>query len=158
MNIIKQKGTSTVEFAMLVPILLILIFMVSALGITFYRLNTVTKSVQVAARYLSDVCVYHSDTAKYCTTIEEDNARNLAVYGRTSDSGTVIVDGFTTANIVITEINDNLGNHHVQIVATYVSSLLIVGVILDELMQLIGGSTSTEFMTLSASSVMRFAQ
>ena len=47
MNINKQKGTSTVEFAMMLPILLLLIFMVTELGTMFYRLNAVTKSVQV---------------------------------------------------------------------------------------------------------------
>ena len=57
MSIIKQKGSSTVEFAMLVPLLLLLVVMVSEFGIMFYRLNAVTKSVQDAARYLSDVSV-----------------------------------------------------------------------------------------------------
>jgi len=41
MNLIKQKGTSTVEFAMMLPVLLMLIFMVSELGTMFYRLNAV---------------------------------------------------------------------------------------------------------------------
>ena len=46
MSIIKQKGSSTVEFAMLVPLLLLLVVMVAEFGIMFYRLNAVTKSVQ----------------------------------------------------------------------------------------------------------------
>lgn len=146
MNIIKQKGTSTVEFAMLVPLLLLLIFMVSEFSVMFYRLNAVTKSVQVAARYLSDVCVYHSDTAKYCTTIEEDNARNLAVYG------------FTTANIVIT--NPNL--QHVQVTATYNSSFILDNT-LNAIMQLATNGHICDTppclgLTLHASSVMRFTQ
>ncbi|MEY3289379.1 MAG: TadE-like protein [Pseudomonadota bacterium] len=32
----KQKGTSTVEFAMILPLLLLLIFTISELGIMFY--------------------------------------------------------------------------------------------------------------------------
>jgi Flp pilus assembly protein TadG len=165
MNIIKQKGSATVEFAMMIPILLILVFMVSALGVTFYRLNAVTKSVQVAARYLSDICVpqeiaKNSKTWKYCTAAEITNAQNLAVYGNTSASGQIaIVPDLTPAKIVITDLGDSKVqvNHHVQVVATYDSSLILGG-ILDGLMQLVGGNTATEFMTLHASSVMRFTQ
>ncbi len=54
MSIIKQQGSSTVEFAIVLPLLLLLVVMVSEFGIMFYRLNAVTKSVQIAARYLSD--------------------------------------------------------------------------------------------------------
>jgi len=147
MSKFKQKGSATVEFAMMVPLLLLLVFMVSEFGTLFYRLNAVTKSVQIAARYLSDVAVNNGYTGT-----DMSNAQNLAVYGNTAGTGTPVVPDLTAANIVITDLGD-----HVRVVATYDSDL-ILGSTLNAFMQFIGGSTATDFMTLGASSVMRFAQ
>lgn len=152
MSIIKQKGTSTVEFAVMLPLLLLLIAMVSEFGIMFYRLNAVTKSVEIAARYLSDVSFNKNYTGTDAT-----NAKNLAVYGNTVGTGPAIVPGLTPANIVPTDLGD-----HVRVVATY-NSTLILGNGLNALMQFLttggpGGNAATNFMTLQASSVMRFAQ
>ena len=148
MSISKQKGSSTVEFALVLPILLLLIVMVSELGVMFYRLNAVTKSVQVAARYLSDVSVKN-----IYSEAQRTNAKNLAVYGNMAGSGDPIVPGFAPDNIVVTSLDA-----HVQVVATYDSNL-ILGNTLNGLMKLLsteGGAA--DFMTLKASSVMRFAQ
>ncbi len=144
MNNIKQKGSSTVEFAMLLPLLLLLILMVSEFGVMFYRLNAVSKSVQVAARYLSN----------NNTTPPPDMAaaRNLAVYGNTAGTGTPVVPGFTAANIDIT----NPIAQHVQVKVVNYDSNFILGDALNSLVgRVTGGSVP---MTLHASSVMRFAQ
>jgi len=148
MSIIKQKGSSTVEFAIMLPLLLLLVVMVSEFGIMFYRLSAVTKSVQIAARYLSDVAVNNTNTST-----DKTIAQNLAVYGNITVTKTPIVPGLAPANILVTDLGD-----HVQVVATYDSSL-IFGNGLNALMQLTtGDNTATDFMALQASSVMRFAQ
>jgi Flp pilus assembly protein TadG len=147
MNISKQTGTSVVEFALLVPLLLLLVLMVSEFGIMFYRLNAVTKSVQVATIYLSGVSVHNPITATD-TTI----AANLAVYGNPV-AGTAILPGYAPENIVIT----NLGQE-VRVEASY-DSFLILGGSLNAIMQMVtDGNTKTDFGTLKAGSVMRFKQ
>ena len=147
MRKVKQKGTSTVEFAMLLPLLLLLIFTISELGIMFYRLNALTKSVDIAARYLSDKSDNKTNTATDLT-----NAKNLAVYGAIT-TGTAIVPNLTPANIVVTYPD----SQHVQVAVTY-DAYLILGGTLNAFMKLIGGSIDNDFMTLYATSVMRFAQ
>jgi Flp pilus assembly protein TadG len=147
MRMLKQKGSATVEFAMLLPLLLLLVFTVSEFGAMFYRLNALTKSVDIAARYLTDVSVNKTNTA-----IDKTNAQNLAVYG-TITARTAILPGLTAANIAIT----NPDAQHVQVIATYNANLLLGGT-LNAFMQYIGGSVATDFMTLTAASVMRFAQ
>jgi Flp pilus assembly protein TadG len=144
----KQKGSSTVEFAMMLPLLLLLVVVVSEFGTLFYQLNALNKSVQSAARYLSDVSVNKKNT-----TTQMTNAQNLAVYGNSAGTGTAVLLNLTPANFVIT----NPDSEHVQIVATY-DAYLMLGDSLNALMQMIGGSAATDFMTLNASSVMRFAQ
>lgn len=149
MSIINQKGSSTVEFTIMLPLLLLLAVMVSEFGIMFYRLNAVTKSVQIAARYLSDVSVHNTNTPA-----DKTNACNLAVYGNSAGTGTPVVPGLNCTDIAVS----NPDSQHVQVVATYDSNL-ILGNSLNALMQLaIGGSAATDFMTLKAGSVMRFAQ
>lgn len=148
MNIIRQQGSSTVEFAIMLPLLLLLVVMVSEFGVMFYRLNAVNKSVQIAARYLTDVSVNNT-----YTSTDAANAKNLAVYGNSVGAGTPVVPNFATANIVTT----NLGQQ-VQVTATY-NANLILGNTLNALMQLVtGGNAAANVMTLRATSVMRFAQ
>lgn len=148
MSFIKQKGTSTVEFAIMLPLLLMLIVMVSEFGVMFYRLNAVSKSVQIAARYLSDVSVNNG-----YTSTQETNARNLAVYGRIDGSGDPVVPDLAIDNIAVTDLGE-----HVRVAATYDSNL-VLGSALNGLVNLAtGGSAPVDFMTLNASSVMRFAQ
>lgn len=142
----KQKGSSTVEFAMLLPLLLLLVVMVSEFGVMFYRLNAVSKSVQVAARYLSN----------NNTTPPPDMAaaRNLAVYGKTSSTGTPVVPGLTAANIVIT----NPIAQHVQVEVVGYDSNFMLGNSLNALVGMVTGGSIPSVMTLRASSVMRFVQ
>ncbi|MEI6068792.1 MAG: TadE/TadG family type IV pilus assembly protein [Methylococcaceae bacterium] len=148
MTVSKQKGASTVEFAMMLPLLLLLVVSVSEFGTLFYQLNALNKSVQIAARYLSDVSVN-----KAYTPAQKTDAQNLAVYGNRAGTGTPVMSGFVIANVVIT----NPDSEHVKVVATY-PAYLILGNSLNAFMQMIGGSAATDFMTLTAGSVMRFAQ
>jgi Flp pilus assembly protein TadG len=150
MSQIKQKGTSTVEFAIMLPLLLLLIVMVAEFGIQFYRLNAVTKSVQIAARYLSDVSVNKSNTAT-----DKTNAQNLAVYGNTAGTGTPVVPGLAPNNILITP-NPIAG--HVRVEVVNYNSSLILGNTLNALTQMATGGSAPSIMALQASSVMRYAQ
>ena len=140
MSKFKQKGSSTVEFAMMVPLLLLLVFMVSELGIMFYRLNALTKSVQIAARYLS--------VNDVTPPLDEATAKNLAVYGNTAGTGTAIVPGLTTTQISF----PNAGSQHVQVTATYPANWALPGAVIGLL------GLSGDPLALKASSVMRLAQ
>jgi CBS domain containing-hemolysin-like protein len=144
MSMIKQKGTSTVEFAMLLPVLLMLIFMVSELGTMFYRLNAVTKSVQDAARYLSDVSVNPN------IALTDAQVKNLVCSGDIGGTGAQIVP----------ECQDKLvlapppvaASDHIAIAARYPADWILVGAVIAFL------NLSGEPMELRASSVMRFTQ
>ncbi|WP_411726113.1 TadE/TadG family type IV pilus assembly protein [Methyloglobulus sp.] len=143
----KQTGSSIVEFAIVLPLLLLLIAMVAEFGILFYRQNAINKVTQITARYLSDVSVNNGYTGADLTL-----AQARAIYGNSGNT-TPVVPGLVPANIVATDLGT-----HVRVVATYDSDL-ILGSGLNGLMQLAtGGSAATDFMTIHATSVMRFAQ
>lgn len=84
-----QSGVALVEFALILPLLLVMTFIVTEFGRAIYQYNTLTKSVRDAARYLS---IQTPDTR-----IEE--ARNLIVYGNTTGDGTPLALGLSLANV-----------------------------------------------------------
>ncbi|HEY8158351.1 MAG TPA: TadE/TadG family type IV pilus assembly protein [Methylobacter sp.] len=144
MNINKQKGTSTVEFAMMLPILLMLIFMVTELGTMFYRHNAITKSVQNAARYLSDVSVSQK------IALTNTQVKNLVCSGDINGAGIQIVPE-CQAKLVLDPVPSSVSGH-VTVSASYPADWILVGAVIAFL------NLSGDPMELRASSVMRFAQ
>ena len=89
----KQRGVAAVEFALLLPLLLAMIFGTTELGRAIYTYNTLDKAVRDAARHLSQ----HGPGE---ATIQAE-ARCLAVYGNTSCSGAALAPGLTTSSVQI---------------------------------------------------------
>ena len=85
----RQKGVAIVEFALILPFLLLLTFITTEFGRAVWEYNTLTKSVRDAARYLS--------IQTPGTHIAE--ARNLMVYGNLQGSGTPLALGLSTLNV-----------------------------------------------------------
>lgn len=85
----KQFGVAIVEFALILPLMLVMTFIVTEFGRAIYQYNTLTKSVRDAARYLS------IQTPN--TKITE--ASNLVVYGNTAGTGTPLALGLTTSHV-----------------------------------------------------------
>jgi len=70
----RQMGVAIVEFALVLPFLLLLTFITTEFGRAIWQYNTLTKSVRDSARYLS------IQTPGDLVAIEK--ARNLTVYGK----------------------------------------------------------------------------
>lgn len=85
----KQKGVALVEFALVLPFLILLSIITVEFGRAVWEYNTLTKSVRDAARYLS--------IQTPGTRITE--ARNLAVYGNPSGGGAPLALGLTPAHV-----------------------------------------------------------
>jgi Flp pilus assembly protein TadG len=89
MTIKTQHGVALVEFALILPFLLLLTFLATEFGRAMYQYNALTKSARDAARYLT--------TQMPGTHLTE--AKNLAVYGNLTGSGTALVPGLTVAKV-----------------------------------------------------------
>jgi hypothetical protein len=89
MNSKHQHGVALVEFALILPFLLLLTFLATEFGRAMYDYDVLTKSVRDATRYLS--------TQMPGTHFSE--AKNLAVYGNLDGSGSPLVPGLTTAQV-----------------------------------------------------------
>lgn len=89
----KQSGVAIVEFALVLPLLLILTFITTEFGRALYQYNILTKSVRDAARYLStqpswksgdpdtNVISVVSGTSITIGDVKQ-TAKNLVVFGK----------------------------------------------------------------------------
>jgi Flp pilus assembly protein TadG len=85
----RHQGVALVEFALVLPLLLVLSLAATELGRAVYRYNTTAKAVRDAVRYLA---VQTPGTHKA-------EARNLVVYGNTAGTGPLLDDGLTAAKV-----------------------------------------------------------
>lgn len=85
----RQAGVALLEFALILPFLLLLSITAVELGRAIWQYNTLTKSVRDSARYLS----------LQTPGTKMTQARNLAVYGNLSGTGTPLAPGLTTSHV-----------------------------------------------------------
>jgi Flp pilus assembly protein TadG len=113
-----ERGTQMIEFALLLPFLIILFASSVEMGRMFYTYTTLQKSTQVAARYLSTKLV----TAGAYSSTDIDKAKSLVVCGRelASCSGqTAIVNNLAAANVAVTSPGTAIGTRYVTVTVTY---------------------------------------
>jgi Flp pilus assembly protein TadG len=85
----RQSGVALIEFAFVLPLLLVLSLTAAELGRAVYRYNTTAKVVRDAVRYLS--------VQTPGTHLAE--ARNLIVYGNLTGTGPLLDSALTPANV-----------------------------------------------------------
>jgi Flp pilus assembly protein TadG len=85
----KQAGAAIVEFTLMLPLLLLLMFITAEFGRAMYQYGALTKSVREAVRYLSI-----QTPGTHAT-----EAGNLIVYGNLAGTGTPLVLGLTLAHV-----------------------------------------------------------
>jgi Flp pilus assembly protein TadG len=125
-----QTGAALVEFAIVVPLLLLLVVGISEFGYAYYHLNILNKSVQDGARYFSDSKIARYDGSAYdpnypinvTTTTNSSNitrTQNLVMYGNIAGTGNALMppnngSGYTTP-IIPTIPSAN----HIQLTVQY---------------------------------------
>ena len=96
-------GVAAVEFGLLLPLLVVMLFGTTELGRAIYSYNTLDKTVRDAARHLSQ----HGAG----DPIIAGEARCLAVHGTTDCSGAVVAPGLTTSSVVLCDALSCAGTH-----------------------------------------------
>ena len=105
-RIAHEEGSSTIELALMFPILLLLFVGAAELGRLFYTYTTLSKATFVGARYLSTSRNAVNGTADEKTDALNE-AKNLVVCGiKSADEEactgqTKVVPGLTIANVLI---------------------------------------------------------
>lgn len=148
----KHNGASILEFLIVAPVILLLAWTALEFGAIFVRTNTLTKSVQSAARFLSEVHdVSDTQVAKdKKTTI----AKNLVVYADPLGESTAILPGLTTNDVSIDQVTDP---DHVIVTVVY-AHYPVLGNGLSGALNMVTGATLDLSMNIPASSTMRYVQ
>jgi hypothetical protein len=166
-----QRGAALVEFAIVLPLLVLLVMGIVEFSFAFYHFNILNKSVQDGTRYFSyPLIARNGNVGSLIDTRSANNAtniqatKNLIIYGDTTVTGQPLLPG--VANYVDFKFycaEQNIVNalcapttQHIRVTAVY-NHNLITGNLLSGLMQLIGGGNGSDFsaIPLTASSVLR---
>ena len=109
-----QKGVAAVEFAILLPVLVLICFGITEYGRAMYQYDALTKSVRNAVRYMSQ-------QAPNGTTAQ-GVARCLAVHGNRDCGGASLVPGLTTSMVLISNASSQpTGSGTVDLVTVTIS-------------------------------------
>jgi Flp pilus assembly protein TadG len=146
----RQAGLAMLEFAISLPVLLLLLFATAEFGHFMTQYSTLNDSVRDAARYVAGGALDGTDgllvTGSPWNSLVSQG-KNLAVYGNTGGTGTALLPSLSGGQITITE---DTVNNNITVVAAYPYQSLF-GATMPSFM---GGTIGTTF-TLTISTSMR---
>lgn len=102
----RQQGVAAVELALLLTPLILLAFGITEYGRAFHDYNKIAKSCRDATRYLSTQAP--GDGASIAV------AKNLVVYGSTTNNGEPLVTGLSTGNVSVCDSSNCRTDHYLQ--------------------------------------------
>ena len=118
-----QRGNELLEFALVLPLLVLLLAGAVEFGRAFYTYNILTKSVRNAARYLSATQISQSGVIDTSPVDYVTNTKNVAVFGNVDpNAGTKIIPDLSTNQIDVTGTGTPgpaAGQFYVTVTANY---------------------------------------
>jgi Flp pilus assembly protein TadG len=136
-----------VEFTIVLPVLLLLLFGVTEIGRAIVRYNTLTKAVQDGARYAAAYALLGTTGAVNVDAQLLTEVRNVVVYGNTAGTGSPLLTGFQPVQVSLVDA----GGDQIRVDANYAYQPLF-GAVLPNFG--LGSSISTAFV-MQASVSMR---
>ena len=130
MKLQKQTGVAAVEFALLLPILLLLALGVVEFGRLIYQYNNLTKTVRNSARFLAAKSPAIVGYANF-----EEQALCLAVYANTTCMGKPVADDLSKNHVIIaystinsmSVITVSIKNYKAMFIESYIPTILGLG-------------------------------
>lgn len=110
-----QRGLAMVEFAITLPLLLILMLGTAELGRLISQYDTLTKAVRDGARYAASTAAMGSTGIVYVTPQIQAAVANLVATGNVNGTGTALLPGLAATNVIVSDA----GNGFVSVSATY---------------------------------------
>ncbi|WP_076411319.1 TadE/TadG family type IV pilus assembly protein [Shewanella sp. UCD-KL12] len=106
---INQKGVAAVEFTIMLPMLLILVFATGEIGRALFQYSHLTRMVRDAGRYISTTAIqnttenlpdpFNDASCKNCIS----NTKDILVYGYVGGTS-ALLDGLSPSDVTITAL------------------------------------------------------
>ncbi len=110
-----ERGIAAVEFAIVLPLLLLMMLATAELGRAFYQYDTLTKAVRDGARYIAGVAYSGTTGTISLTASDIQITRNLVVYGNIAGGNTPLLPGLSASDVSVSAVDAI----HVQVAAAY---------------------------------------
>jgi len=118
-----QQGLAMVEFTLVLPVLLLLMLAFGEFGRMLYQYNVLLQASRDADRFVASQA-WDSTLGKVALSDTlQTQTKNVAVYGVPANTGTAVVSGLTTGNVVVAAV----GADHVRVTITYTFCPVIGG-------------------------------
>ena len=101
----RQRGLATVEMAIGLPVLLLLLLATAEFGRMLSQYDTLTKAVRDGARYAASVSSLGTTGLVYITPAIQTAVANLVVSGNVNGTGTPLLPGLTAADVTVSAVN-----------------------------------------------------
>ncbi|HEX2494326.1 MAG TPA: TadE family protein [Steroidobacter sp.] len=112
------RGVATVEFAIVAPVLLLLMLATAELGRLAYQYNTLTKAVRDGVRFAVNEAAVGSTRIVNITPLVRTQTLNLVVSGNVNGVGAPLLPGLSVENVSIS----NDANGFISVSADYIYS------------------------------------
>lgn len=110
-----QRGLAMVEFAVSLPLLLLLLLATAEFGRLISQYDTLTKAVRDGARYAASTAALGSTGLVYITPQIQTAVGNLVATGNVDGSGSALLPGLVASNVTVSDA----GNGYVSVSAAY---------------------------------------
>jgi Flp pilus assembly protein TadG len=111
----RQQGLAMVEFTLVLPVLLLLLLAFGEFGRMLYQYNVLLQASRDADRFVASQAWNSTLGAITLSNTLQTQTKNVAVYGVPANTGTAVVSGLTTGNVVVAAV----GTDHVRVTITY---------------------------------------
>ncbi|MGH8433786.1 MAG: TadE/TadG family type IV pilus assembly protein [Pseudomonas sp.] len=145
----RQQGVAMVEFAIALPLLLLLLLAIGEFGRMLYQYNSLLQASRDAGRFVAGQA-WNATLGKVDLSADlMSKTKNVALYGAPANPNGYppVVPGLTTGDVSVTDV---VGTNHVQVSITY-TFRPVIG---SGIPAFIGGATALN-IPLVATTVMR---
>ena len=111
----RQQGLAMVEFTLVLPVLLLLLLAFGEFGRMLYQYNVLLQASRDADRFVASQAWNSTLGTITLSNTLLTQTQNVAVYGVPANTGTAVVSGLTTGNVVVAAV----GADHVRVTITY---------------------------------------
>ena len=119
----RQQGLAMVEFTLVLPFLLLLLLTLGEFGRMLYQYNVLLQASRDADRFVASQAWNSTLGQVALSNTLLTQTKNVAVYGVPANTGTAVVSGLTTGNVVVAAV----GTDHVRVTITYTFCPVIGG-------------------------------